>query len=202
MVRPLMEDRDLLLAIAGGDRGAFGELFRRFAPRDNGFLRQTLPAAKAEEITQEVMLRIWRKAKSYDPSRASAATWIFTIARNARIDSFRRTGRAEPEADDPMWVPSTPDAPDRIVERRAEETKIREALDGLPPGQLEVLERAYMQGQTLSEVSDALQIPLGTVKSRTFRAHRRLAGILSDLRAETADSPPADRREGGSDVRR
>ena len=73
MVPPLMDDRDLLLAIAEGDRGAFAELFRRFAPRVNGFLRQTLPAAKAEEITQEVMLRIWRKAKSYDPARASAA---------------------------------------------------------------------------------------------------------------------------------
>jgi RNA polymerase sigma-70 factor, ECF subfamily len=180
MVRPLMEDRDLLLAIAEGDRGAFAELFRRFAPRVNGFLRQTLPVAKAEEITQEVMLRIWRKAKSYDPSRASAATWIFTIARNARIDSFRRTGRAEPEPDDPMWVPSTPDAPDRIVERRAEETKIREALDGLPAGQLEVLERAYMQGQTLSEVSEALKIPLGTVKSRVRLAMERLRIVLPD----------------------
>lgn len=169
-----MEDRDLLLAIANGDRGAFAELFRRFAPRVNAFLCKTLPAAKAEELTQEVMLRTWRKAGSYDPARASAATWIFTIARNARIDSFRRSGRAEPEPDDPMWVPSSPEAPDRIVERRAEESRIRDALDGLPAGQLEVLERAYLQGQTLSEVSDALQIPLGTVKSRVRLAMERL----------------------------
>ena len=181
-----MEDRDLLAAIAtqdsGGEepRAAFAELFRRYAPRINGFLRQSLAAAKAEEVTQEVMLRVWRKAPSYDPARASAATWIFTIARNARIDALRRTGRAEPDPEDPMWVPSSPEPPDEAVTRRVEEAKMRDALDGLPPGQLEVLERAYLRGQTLSEVAEALSIPLGTVKSRVRLALERLRGALPE----------------------
>ena len=175
-----MDDPDLLAAIANGDRAAFAELFRRFAPRINGFLRQSLAAAKAEEVTQEVMLRIWRKARSYDRRRASPATWIFTIARNARIDALRRTGRAEPEPDDPMWVPSSPPPPDEEVVRRAAEDRMRQALDGLPAGQLEVLERAYLQGQTLSEVATALDLPLGTVKSRVRLALERLRGALPD----------------------
>jgi RNA polymerase sigma-70 factor (ECF subfamily) len=173
-----MEDRDLLVAIARGDRAAFAELFRRFAPRINGFLRQSVPASKAEELTQEVMLRVWRKAATYDPARAAPATWIFTIARNARTDSLRRTGRPEPDPEDPVWVPSSPEMPDDEAARRDEETRIRAALDDLPAGQLEVLERAYMQGQTLSEVSDALGIPLGTVKSRVRLAMERLRLVL------------------------
>lgn len=175
---PMMDDRELLVAIAGADRAAFAELFRRFAPRINGFLRQSVPASKAEEITQEVMLRIWRNAGTYDPGRASPATWIFTIARNARIDALRRSGRPEPDPEDPVWVPSGPDAPDAQVARHREEVAVRQALDGLPEGQLEVLERAYLQGQTLSEVSEALGIPLGTVKSRVRLALERLRGVL------------------------
>jgi RNA polymerase sigma-70 factor (ECF subfamily) len=176
----MLDDRELVLAIAAGDREAFAELFRRFAPRINGFLRQSVPPSKAEEITQEVMLRVWRKAKSYDPARASAATWIFTIARNARIDSLRRSGRPEPEADDPMWVPSSPESPDQVVAKKASEAKMREALDSLPGCQLEVLERAYIQGQTLAEVSTALGIPLGTVKSRVRLAMERLRIVLPE----------------------
>lgn len=174
----MMDDRELLVAIAAGDRAAFAELFRRFAPRINGFLRQSVSPAKAEEITQDVMLRVWRKSKTYDPSRASPSTWIFTIARNARIDSLRRSGRPEPDPEDPMWVPSSPEAPDHQVVRHDEEQKVRDALDTLPEGQVEVLERAYMQGQTLSEVSEALGIPLGTVKSRVRLALERLRAAL------------------------
>lgn len=170
----MQDDRELLLAIAAQDRRAFAELYRRYAPRVNGFLRQGLPPSRAEEVTQEVMLRVWHKAHIYDPSRAAPATWIFTVARNARIDAQRRAGRPEPEPDDPLWVPSSPDAPDASTEKRADEARVRSALDGLPQGQLEVLERAYMQGQTLTEVADALGVPLGTVKSRVRLAMERL----------------------------
>jgi RNA polymerase sigma-70 factor (ECF subfamily) len=175
-----MDDRDLLIAIQGGDRAAFAELFRRFAPRINGFLRQSLPAAKAEEVTQEVMLRVWRKSKSYDPARAAPATWIFTIARNARIDCLRRGGRAEPDPEDPVWVPSAPGAPDEVLDKRTDEERIRTALEELPKPQLEVVERAYLQGQTLTEVSEALQVPLGTVKSRVRLALERLRLVLPE----------------------
>ena len=172
------DDRELLVAVAARDRRAFGELYRRYAPRVNGFLRQGLPAARAEEVTQEVMIRVWHKAHVYDPARAAPSTWIFTVARNARIDAQRRGGRPEPEPDDPMWVPSAPDAPDIASEKRADEERIRTALDSLPAGQLEVLERAYMQGQTLTEVAEALGVPLGTVKSRVRLAMERLRTLF------------------------
>ncbi len=175
-----MDDVALIRAVAERDRGAFAELYARFAPRVAGFLRQSLPASKADEITQEVMLRVWRKAPTYQPERASPATWIFTIARNARIDAIRRGGRAEPDPDDPMWVPSSPQAPDVAAEQRREDQRVRDALAQLPAGQLEVLERAYMRGQALSEVAEALELPLGTVKSRVRLAMERLRGLLVD----------------------
>lgn len=168
------DDRDLLRAVAARDRRAFAELYRRFAPRVNGFLRQGLSPARAEEVTQEVMLRIWHKASVYDPQRASPSTWIFTVARNARIDAQRRIARPEPEPDDPMWVPSAPDRPDVASEKRADEARVREVLEVLPEQQLEVLERAYIQGQTLNEVAEGLGVPLGTVKSRVRLAMERL----------------------------
>jgi RNA polymerase sigma-70 factor (ECF subfamily) len=168
------DDRELLQRVADRDRAAFGELFRRFAPRLKGYLMQALSAGRAEEVVQEVLLRVWRKAPTYDGSRASPTTWIFTIARNARIDSLRRTGRAEPDPEDPVWVPSAPGAPDEDVDRGKVQSQVREALAELPDEQAEILRRAYMKGQTLSEIADALDIPLGTVKSRVRLAMKKL----------------------------
>lgn len=173
-----MDDVSLLLRVAERDRAAYAELFRRYAPRLFGFLRQALTGAKAEEVLQDVMLRVWQKAPTYRPERASPATWMFTIARNARIDALRRTGRAEPEPDDPTWVPDAPEPPDRAVERQDADTRVRAALQGLPPAQVEVLERAYVQGQSLSEIAEALSLPLGTVKSRVRLAMERLRAVL------------------------
>ncbi|MEQ1501081.1 MAG: sigma-70 family RNA polymerase sigma factor, partial [Myxococcota bacterium] len=99
---------------------------------------------------------------------------------DTRIDALRRAGRPEPDPEDPVWVPSAPEPPDQAVAKRSEEARIREALDTLPEGQLEVLERAYMQGQTLTEVSEALNLPLGTVKSRVRLAMERLRGLLPE----------------------
>lgn len=172
------DDVSLLLRVADRDRGAYAELFRRFAPRLNGFLRQSLPPPKAEEVLQDVMLRVWQKSPTYQPALASPTTWMFTIARNARIDAQRRLGRAEPEPDDPMWVPSAPEPPDRRVEQASSDARVRAALQELPAPQLEVLERAYVQGQSLSEISDALAVPLGTVKSRVRLAMERLRALL------------------------
>jgi RNA polymerase sigma-70 factor, ECF subfamily len=169
-----MDDSELLAATAKGDRAAFTELFHRFAPRVNGFLRQSLPAAKAEEVAQEVMVRVWRHASAYDPRRATVATWVFGIARNARIDALRRSSRPDPDPEDPTWVPASPEDPAAAAARRDDEDRVRAALDGLPPAQLEVLEHAYLQGRTLSEVADALGVPLGTVKSRVRLALAQL----------------------------
>jgi RNA polymerase sigma-70 factor (ECF subfamily) len=169
-----MDDRDLLHAVARRDRSAFEEVFRRYAGRVKGLLLRSLPPDRAEEVTQEVMLRVWRSAERYDPSRASPATWIFTIARNARIDAQRRAAHATPDPADPMFVPDTEEPPDVAASRRANAERIRSALDELPPNQLDVLDRAYLQGQTLAEVAEALSVPLGTVKSRVRLAMDRL----------------------------
>jgi RNA polymerase sigma-70 factor (ECF subfamily) len=173
-----MDDTALLLQVAAKDREAFAELFRRFAPRVAGFLRRSLPDGRADEVLQDVMLRVWQKAPTYRPDRASPTTWIFAIARNARIDALRRAGRPEPDPDDPLWVPTGPEPPDRQVEQAHRDAQVREALRGLPETQVEVLERAYVQGQSLSEIAEALAVPLGTVKSRVRLAMERLRGAL------------------------
>ncbi len=175
-----LDDRELLEQVAARDRAAFAELFRKFAPRLTGYLMQALPAGRAEEIVQDVMLRVWRKAPTYDGSRASPSTWIFTIARNARIDALRRTGRAEPDPDDPVWVPAAPEAPDDAVHKRAAEVQVHDALAGLPEEQATILDRAYMKGQTLSEIAEQLALPLGTVKSRVRLAMKKLRLTLPD----------------------
>lgn len=169
-----MDDRDLLAAVARRDRAAFEELFRRYAGRVKGLLLRSLPPARAEEVAQEVMIRVWHNAVRYDASRASPATWIFTIARNARIDAQRRSAHPTPDPHDPMWVPAGEEPPDAAVSRRATADRMRSALDELPANQLEVLHRAYLQGQTLAEVAEALEVPLGTVKSRVRLAMERL----------------------------
>jgi RNA polymerase sigma-70 factor (ECF subfamily) len=175
-----MEDRDLVVAVARRDRAAFEELFRRFAPRVKGLLVRSLGPTRAEEVAQDVMLRVWHNAPRYDPSRASPATWIFTIARNARIDAIRRVARAAPDPEDPMWVPAGEEPPDAAAARRATAERVRSALDELPANQLEVLDRAYLQGQSLSEVAEALSVPLGTVKSRVRLAMERLRLLVPD----------------------
>ena len=156
------------------------QLFRRFAGRVKGLLMRSLPPDRAEEVTQEVMLRVWHAAVRYDPSRASPTTWIFTIARNARIDAQRRAAHATPDPADPVWVPAPEESPDAAVSRRASAERIRSALDELPPNQLDVLDRAYLQGQTLTEVAEALSVPLGTVKSRVRLAMERLRIVFGD----------------------
>src|SRR5258708_28467267 len=117
------EDCAVRLAIAAGrDRTAFVTLFGRFAPRlKSWFLRAGTPAQQAEDLVQETMLSVWRKADSFDPNRARAATWIFTIARNQRIDALRRSSRPVPEDDTPL-PPAPPTAPDPAFVQRERET--------------------------------------------------------------------------------
>jgi RNA polymerase sigma-70 factor (ECF subfamily) len=123
---------------------------------------------------QEVMLRVWRHAHRYDPDRAAATTWIYSIARNARTDRFRRMGRPEPDPDDPMWVPAAADDPLEAASATQTAERVRRALATLPPKQRDVMERAYLQGQTMAEIADDLGVPLGTVKSRSRLALTRL----------------------------
>ncbi|MCA0957321.1 sigma-70 family RNA polymerase sigma factor [Mameliella sediminis] len=155
------------------DEAAFVELFNHFAPRLKAFLmRSGADAALAEECVQEVMATVWQKSAQFDPSRASVATWVFTIARNRRIDVLRRQKRPEPE--DLPWGPEAePDQEDQ-VSLQQETEHLGEALASLPAKQRELIEKAYFGDLTHSEIAEATGLPLGTIKSRIRLALQRL----------------------------
>jgi len=177
---PVPPDEDmaaLVRAVATrGDRQAFAVLFKHFAPRVASYLRRGgMPAASAEDLAQEAMAILWRKSASYDPARGGVATWIFTIARNLRIDRHRRDGTSgwsfidgedaeRPDHPDPAASPE-----ERLAERQRE-ARVRTALRGLSKEQVQVLQLSYFSDSPHSEIARELGIPLGTVKSRIRRA--------------------------------
>jgi RNA polymerase sigma-70 factor (ECF subfamily) len=163
------------------DRGAFVLLFNHFAPRVKAYLmRLGSPADGAEELTQEVMLTVWRRADSFDAARAGVSTWIFAIARNRRIDSLRRAPRRDFEPDDPDLTPSAPAAPDQSADAHEWERKLGAALVDLPHEQAQMLRLAYYDDRSHSEIAATLNMPLGTVKSRLRLAIARLRAQFED----------------------
>lgn len=155
------------------DRAAFAQLFRHFAPRVKAFLMKSgADAGLAEECTQEVMATLWTKAHMFDPSRASVATWVFTIARNRKIDAIRRQRRPEPE--DLPWGPEAePDQAD-VMSLRQESEKLAEAIAALPEKQKDLIQRAYFGDLSHNEIAEETGLPLGTIKSRIRLALERL----------------------------
>lgn len=160
-------------------RAAFSEIFEFFAPRLKSYLiRLGSEAAAAEEIMQDVMLNVWRKAEQYDRRQASVSTWIFRIARNRRIDTLRRTNKPELDAEDPMLRPQETETPDITVNRAQIEVQVRAAIEALPEDQLVLLKAAFYEGLSHSEIAKRFDLPLGTVKSRIRLAFLRLRGSL------------------------
>ncbi|WP_254449108.1 sigma-70 family RNA polymerase sigma factor [Thalassococcus sp. S3] len=155
------------------DQQAFAELFQHFAPRVKAFLMKSgADATLAEECAQEVMATLWHKAHMFDPARASVATWIFTIARNRKIDVLRKQRRPEPE--ELTWGPEAePDQEDTLVLQQESEL-LRQALKGLPAAQRELIERAYFGDLSHSQIAAETGLPLGTIKSRIRLALERL----------------------------
>ncbi len=155
------------------DQTAFAELFRHFAPKVKAFLiKSGADAGLAEECMQDVMATLWRKAHMYDPSRASVATWIFTVARNRKIDLLRKYARPEPE--DLPWGPEqAPDQAD-VLALQQESHRLAEAMKTLPEKQRVLIERAYFGDLTHSEIAAETGLPLGTIKSRIRLALDRL----------------------------
>ncbi|MEM7320523.1 MAG: sigma-70 family RNA polymerase sigma factor [Pseudomonadota bacterium] len=155
------------------DKQAFADLFRYFAPRIKAFLiRSGSHDGMAEECAQDVMATVWHKAHLFDPTRASVATWVFTIARNRRIDLLRKDRRPEPE--DVTWGPETePDQAD-VVALQQESAQLRTAIEGLPEAQRDLIRKAYFGDLTHREIADQTGLPLGTIKSRIRLALDRL----------------------------
>ena len=160
------------------DREAFAALFDHFAPRLKAYLmRSGAPPAAADDFAQDAMLTVWRKAELFDPARARAATWIFTIARNRRIDALRREARPLPVPEIRLAAPE-PDRPDDLFQSREDESRVRTALRSLKPDQIEVIQMAFFQDLTHAEVAQSLALPLGTVKSRIRNAMIKLRDLL------------------------
>ena len=157
------------------DREAFTLLFGHFGPRIKMYLMRTgCDPTAAEELVQEVMVTLWRRAETFDPDQARASTWVFTIARNKRIDSLRRGRRPEVDPDDPALVPAPDPAADARVEAAQRSARLRVALDALPDEQREMLRLAYFEDKPHSAIAVEHDLPLGTVKSRIRLALARL----------------------------
>ncbi|MEM9127908.1 MAG: sigma-70 family RNA polymerase sigma factor [Pseudomonadota bacterium] len=155
------------------DQAAFAELFHHFAPRVKAFLMKSgADATLAEECAQEVMATLWHKAHMFDPTRASVATWIFTIARNRKIDVLRKQKRPEPE--DLTWGPEAEPGQEDVLTLQQESEQLRQALAGLPDAQRELIERAYFGDLSHSQIAAETGLPLGTIKSRIRLALERL----------------------------
>lgn len=162
-------------------REAFAELFAFFAPRLKAYmLRLGAAEPEAEELAQDVMMTVWRKAALYDRKQASVSTWIFRVARNRRIDVQRRTSKPPLEPDEPMLRPAESEQPDSAVSRMQMEEQVRAQLATLPQEQLALLQAAFYDGLSHSEIARSHGLPLGTVKSRIRLALARLRGGLDD----------------------
>lgn len=151
---------------ADRDRAAFVALFDHYAPRVKALLiRGGASPSAAEELAQETMLAVWRKAHLFDPARASAAAWIFTIARNLRIDSLRRGSPSLYDLDLNLGA-EEPAQPDAILSGVQDAAQVRAAMRTLNADQAQAIEMAFFQEQTHTEISQALGVPLGTIKAR------------------------------------
>lgn len=173
----------LRLLAERGDEEAFRTLYEAYAPRVKAYMmRLGADAALAEELAQETLLVVWRKAELYSEEKGSATTWIYTIARNLRIDRLRRellvqelpSGLAEEPSEDPL--------PDEVVSGTERSKRVKAALAALPKEQYEVVVLAYIDGLSHSEIAGRLRLPPGTVKSRMRLAYHKVRDALEDLR--------------------
>jgi len=161
------------------DREAFASLFNYFAPRVKSYmLKNGLAEAAAEEIVQNTFVTVWEKAAGYDPKKAAASTWIFTIARNKRIDALRKDKNLEINSDSPSIANAFYDAEEAYADRQDVE-KLNGAIAALPPEQARLVRMAFFDDKSHSDISKETKLPLGTVKSRLRLALEKLRGALS-----------------------
>lgn len=175
---------DLLQRVAKSrDVEAFRKLFQSYAPRVKSYMmRQGADAGTAEELTQETLLTVWRKAALYSGDKGSATTWIFTIARNLRIDKLRREVNWQPLPEGINEEASDDPAPDEELHERERRVRVRAVLESLPKDQAEVVTLSYVEGLSHSEIADRLGLPLGTVKSRMRLAYDKIREAVEDLK--------------------
>jgi RNA polymerase sigma-70 factor (ECF subfamily) len=172
-------DAELLAQVADGDRAAFEELHRRYARSVLGIaLRRIGDRGRAEDATQDTFASIWRSASRFDPGRGEATSWLYTVARNAIVDGLRR--RREPPVDEAPELPAPGPGPEDAAEQGWVAWRVHRALQSLPEQERSLVELAYWSELSQSEIANYLGLPLGTVKTRTRSALRRLADELGD----------------------
>lgn len=161
------------------DRSAFAELFDHFAPRLKSFMmRKNASAELAEDLVQEAMIAVWTKAGLYEPSKGSVTTWVFTIARNLRIDRIRRDVHMPTVELGDYDEPSDAVEGEELLGRKQEDGLVAEALKTIPEEQRQVLVLSFIEDMPQSEIATKLSIPLGTVKSRMRLAYGHLRRYL------------------------
>ncbi len=172
-------DAELIAHVADGDGVAFEELHRRYARSVLGIaLRRIGDRGRAEDATQDTFASIWRSASRFDPGKGEATSWLYTVARNAIVDGLRR--KREPPVDEAPEMAAPDPGPDDAAESGWVAWRVHRALETLPEQERSLVELAYWSGMSQSEIADYLGVPLGTVKTRTRSALRRLADELGD----------------------
>ena len=173
---------DIRMVAAEHDREAFARLYGFYAPRVAAYLRRVgANSEAAEDLAQEVLLSVWRRAHQFDPQKAALSTWIYTIARNKRIDALRRERHPEFDLDDPTFETGEAPRGDTHTETEMVKGEIRSAIATLPREQAELLRIFYFEDKTHSVIADELGLPLGTVKSRLRLAVAKLRGLLEGV---------------------
>nr|WP_247644441.1 sigma-70 family RNA polymerase sigma factor [Brucella intermedia] len=178
--QPSMEE--LMLAVSSRrDVDAFEVIFKHFAPRVKAYMAKlSADTQTAEELMQETMIAVWNKADQFDVAKGALSTWIFTIARNQRIDAVRRARRPEFDPTDPAFVPDEEQLADLSIAERQSASQLRAAMADLPKEQSVLLELAYFEERTHSAIAKKLNLPLGTVKSRLRLAFNKLRAALDN----------------------
>jgi RNA polymerase sigma factor (sigma-70 family) len=173
--------RDLQLVATTRDRAAFRRLFDHYGPRVKAYLRRLgTDEDTAEDLTQEVFVSIWRRAEQFDPAKASVGTWVFTIARNKRIDALRRDRAPMQEADDPALEIDPAPRGDAVAELAQMSALVMRAVETLPEEQKKLLKIFYFEEKPHSAIAQELGLPLGTVKSRLRLALAKLRALLGE----------------------
>jgi RNA polymerase sigma-70 factor (ECF subfamily) len=181
---PEAEIRDLMHRVASGrDREAFESLFLYFGPRVKGLMiKGGAEPDLAEEIAQEALITVWRKAPLYSPDKGKVATWVFTIARNLRIDRLRRQTSRPYEVMEDLELPSDEPGGEETLLGRQRDELVAAALNELQADQRRVIELSFVEDMPQSEIAKKLNLPLGTVKSRMRLAYGKLRERLEDLK--------------------
>ncbi|MEX1046811.1 MAG: sigma-70 family RNA polymerase sigma factor [Actinomycetota bacterium] len=177
-------DRDLLRQISDGDQEAFRRLFRQYAPTAQSLARRiVIQQFLAEEILQEAFLAVWKRPEAFDSERGSVRAWLMSLVHHRAVDAVRREEaqrrRAKDAVLDQPVVEEDPAA--TVVEELGlpgERAAVRAALSEIPEEQRRVIELMYFGGLSQSKIAEQLELPLGTVKSRTLLGMRRLRGAL------------------------